>query len=235
MNSLKLTLGAGLASIALGSQALADDAKPTWAVNAAVTSNYVFRGVSQVGGYDPAVQGGLDLTYGPAYLGTWASNVKFGDGTDAEIDVYGGVKPAVSGFSFDFGVIGYLYPGAPKSDNVPYVEFKGAVSHALGPATIGAAVYYSPDFTFTPGVTAAGVYYEGNVSAPLSKRISLSGAVGHQHVDKGFLSYTTWNAGVTWNFLPHLALDGRYWDTDAHSVGKPYHSRVVASLKATFP
>ena len=233
MKLLRLTLIASAASLALGGAALAETIKPTWSINGAVTSNYVFRGVSQVGAYDPAVQGGIDIGLGPVYVGAWASNVKFGDGTDAEVDVYGGVKPSISGFNFDLGIIGYLYPGAPAADDVPYVEFKGAVSHALGPATIGAAIYYSPDFTFTPGVSANGTYYEGNASIPINSKISLSGAVGHQHVSKGFTSYTTWNAGATFTIIPHVSIDARYWDTD--QVGKIFGPRGVVTLKFTYP
>jgi uncharacterized protein (TIGR02001 family) len=237
MNLLKTSLLAAAASLALGGAALAQPA-PTWSVNAAVTSDYVFRGLSQTGTYDPAVQGGLDLGLGPVYAGTWASNVKFGNGTDAEVDVYGGVRPAYAGFNFDLGVIGYLYPGAPSKAaagfNTNYVELKGAVSHAVGPATVGAAVFWSPDYTFTAG-NHDGVYYELNASVPV-KQFSLSGAVGHQWIEGSATDYTTWNVGVSWNFLPHLSLDGRYWDTDHHGAfGDFGDSRVVATLKATYP
>ena len=65
------------------------DVKVAW--NVGVVSDYIFRGFSQTG-EDPAIQGGVDLTSGSFYAGAWASNVDFGDDTDAEIDVYGGYR-----------------------------------------------------------------------------------------------------------------------------------------------
>src|SRR5512145_3332091 len=46
----------------------------TVSANVGVTTDYVFRGISQ-SGEDAAVQGGVDLTCGKFYLGTWASSI----------------------------------------------------------------------------------------------------------------------------------------------------------------
>lgn len=238
MKLLKLSLVAAVASIGLGGAAMA--ATPTFAVNAAVTSDYVFRGISQTHEYDPAVQGGLDATDGILYAGTWVSNVGFGNGTDAEVDLYGGVRPVVAGVSLDLGAIYYLYPGQPGHSDPAYadenyIEFKGAASKAVGPVTLGVAAYYSPDFTFTPGFSANALYYEGNAAFTPVKNLSVSGAVGHQHIEAG-TSYTTWNIGTTWAFAPHLSLDTRYWDTDKSTTFGPIAGpRVAFTLKATYP
>jgi len=238
MNLLKLSLCAAVASVGLGGAAFAQSA-PSVTANLAVTSNYVFRGFSQVGAYDPAVQGGVDASMGIAYAGAWASNVKYGNGTDAEVDLYGGIKPSYGGFNFDLGAIYYLYPGQPSKASLAYadenyIEFKGAVSHAAGPLTLGAAVYYSPDFTFTPGVDADGVYYEGNASFSPVENVTVSGAVGHQYIDLPGASYTTWNLGSTWQFAKNFSIDARYWDTDVTGL-KAAGPRGVVTLKATYP
>jgi uncharacterized protein (TIGR02001 family) len=240
MKLLRLTLIASAASLMLGGAALAEDIKPSFAANLAVTSDYVFRGVSQSGTYDPAIQGGVDVGYGMFYAGAWSSTIKYGCNC-AELDVYGGIKPAAGGFNFDLGVIGYLYPGAPNFStvgyNTNYIEFKAAVSHPMGPATLGAAVFVSPDFSFTPGKNV-GVYYEGNVSIPVHKNVTLSGAVGHQWVEGAlpFPDYTTWNIGATWNFLPHLSLDARYVGTDQTAFFGDYGgSRGIVTLKVVYP
>ena len=235
MKLWNLSLCAAVASLGLYGAANAETA-PTWSVNAAVTSDYVFRGISQTGTYDPAVQGGVDLGLGIGYAGAWASNVKFGNGTDAEVDLYGGVRPKLGPVTLDLGVIGYLYPGAPHGSNENYVEFKAAGTVPAGPVTLGASVFYSPDYTFTPGSNADGVYYEVNAAFSPIKPVTVSGAVGHQYVQGAYVDYTTWNVGVTWAFLPHLSIDARYWDTDHHSTfGDFGDSRAVATLKATFP
>jgi len=82
--------------------------------NIGVTSNYVFRGVTQTGD-GAAVQGGLDYAHDSGlYVGTWTSNVNFAGGT--ELDVYGGFGGEAGDLGYDIGVIGYLYPEADNED-----------------------------------------------------------------------------------------------------------------------
>lgn len=83
--------------------------------NIGLTSDYVWRGVSQ-NNNDPALSAGLDYeAENGLYVGTWASNVQ-NDGKDVEIDLYGGYAGSVSGFGYDIGVITYQYPSATDLD-----------------------------------------------------------------------------------------------------------------------
>ena len=50
--------------------------KFTYSFNIGVTSDYVFRGVSQTSN-EPALQGGADIGWGILYAGVWASRVDF--------------------------------------------------------------------------------------------------------------------------------------------------------------
>ena len=47
-------------------------------------------------------------------------------------------------------------------------------------------------------------------------------------------NYLYWNAGITLGFSDNFSLDLRYWDTDEHSFGKIYDSRVALAAKVTF-
>ncbi|MEL7454338.1 MAG: TorF family putative porin [Pseudomonadota bacterium] len=120
----------------------------TFSANVTIATDYTFRGISQNSG-DPAVQGGFDWASDLFYAGTWASTVDFNDdfgtlaagvaaelgvepgildtadsagpsdGSQIEIDLYGGITPSIGDLSLDFGVIYYLYAGAPQdSDDV---------------------------------------------------------------------------------------------------------------------
>ena len=218
-----------LAIVGLGlcSEARAQDIS----ANVAVTSDYVFRGVSQTQ-EDPAIQAGVDLTQDVLYAGAWASNVDFGDGeTDAEIDLYAGVRPEFGGFDWDVGVVGYLYPGQPDAADYDYAEVKVAASRAVGPATLGAAIFYSSDFFGASEDEAT--YAELNGAISPADRWTISGAIGRQWVSSDF-DYTTWNAGAAYQLTEKLALDVRYHDTDEHDFGDIYGSRAVATLKAAF-
>lgn len=195
--------------------------------NIGATSDYVFRGLSQTD-EDPAIQGGVDVTFASGfYAGAWASNVDFGDDTDAEVDIYGGWRGEAAGFSLDFGLVGYLYVNQPDGADYDFVEFKAAASRAFGPVTLGAAAYYTPDYS--GGIDDA-TYVEANAAWAFADKFTATAAVGNQDFD-GF-DYTTWNAGVTFALTDKIALDGRYHDTD---VDTPISDdRFVASVKYTF-
>ena len=230
MKSMKIALAAAAATVALAGAASAQELKLSY--NLGVTSDYVFRGVSQTQ-EDPAIQGGIDLSSGIVYAGVWASNVDFGaDDPTAEVDFYAGIKPTVGDTSFDFGVLyyGYLEDKGLTPGSYSYTEFKAAASRAFGPATLGAAVYYSPEY---PGKGGGATYFEVNGAVPVAEKLTLSGALGRQTI-KNYGDYNTWNVGVGFLLGENATIDVRYHDTDEHSYGKIYDSRVAVSLKAAF-
>ena len=201
--------------------------------NVALATDYAFRGVSQSDG--PAVQGGFDVAFGDSglYAGTWASNINFGGGSDLELDVYGGYKFALGGVAMDVGVLGYLYPNAQDDGaELDYWEVYAKPSIALTEQfTLGAGIYYSPEFT---GESGDGLYYEVNGAFAVSPELALSGAVGKQSVDTdGFFAgedeYTTWNVGGTYSAFG-LGFDLRYHGTDVDDVSI-YDDRVIFSVK----
>ena len=183
---------------------------------------------------NPALQGGLDLSYGIAYFGLFASNVDFGRNTDAatfsgsskiasaELDIYAGIKPVVGPATFDLGVIYYTYPGAnddgvrrgqtPEQD---YLEFKGGVSGAFFPSlpklTLGGTVYYSnnyqagqKDVTTVEGTAAYELPAIGKITP------TISGLIGAQYGDAG---RTTVGSPVTGFFtLGNGSDDLTYWN-----------------------
>ena len=113
--------------------------------NAAITSNYIWRGVTQTND-GAAGQGGIDWGHDSGlYVGTWVSNVAFPDvnpdpgdeptlGTGYEMDVYAGFGGEVGGFGYDLGVISYQYPITP---NFNFTE--AYVSGTMSIVTIGLA------------------------------------------------------------------------------------------------
>jgi uncharacterized protein (TIGR02001 family) len=230
MRTLKLALVAAAASLCFaGAAAAQEDSGPSFSFNLGASTDYVFRGFSQTD-EDPQVFGGVDATLGIGYAGVWVSNVDFLDSTDAEFDIYGGIKPTVGAVSLDLGVIyyGYIDKGASNYD---YWEFKAAASVPAGPATIGVATYYSPNFF---GAADDAFYYEANAAVTIpDTKFSISGAIGRQDQDGG-LDYTTWNVGVGFALTDHVSFDVRYWDTDASNAADPLgygDGRVVGAIK----
>ncbi|MNE16593.1 putative bacterial protein [compost metagenome] len=111
-------------------------------MNATLTSDYMFRGISQTQG-NGAIQGGLDVAHDSGlYVGTWASNVDFGDSVDGnvEFDYYFGFGNNITeDISYDLGWIKYDYPG---NSALNFSEYYGSLT-AYG-FKVGAA--YSDDF-----------------------------------------------------------------------------------------
>jgi uncharacterized protein (TIGR02001 family) len=207
-----------------------DSPSPSVTFNVAGTTNYEFRGVSQTDN-KAALQGGADAGYGIFYAGVWASNVKFaGDQADTEIDTYAGIKPTLGGVSLDLGAIHYGYLGEAPGVQDDYWEFKAAASKGFDKFTLGAAVYWSPDFFAR---TDDAVYYEANAAYAATPKLTISAALGRQDVSYAG-DYTTWNIGASYAITDHASLDLRYWDTDQHSFGDIYGSRIVATLKGVF-
>ncbi|GAD57769.1 hypotheical conserved protein [Brevundimonas abyssalis TAR-001] len=213
------------AVLALAGAASAQD----FSFNLTATSDYVWRGVSQ-SDEDFAIQGGVDYESGIFYAGTWASTVDFGDDTDAEWDIYLGVAPSVGGFDWDFGITHYMYLGDPDGSDYDFTEASAAVSRAIGAATYGLKLAYSPDFF---GAEDDATYLEANFAVEPAPQWSVSGAVGQQWVDSG-ADYLSWNLGVGYAFNDVFGVDLRYHDTDEHNWGDIFDSRVVLSLTAGF-
>lgn len=225
MKVLKLALCAAAASLLTAGAA---SAAPTIAWNMGVASDYVFRGISQTD-ENPEAFGGVDLTQGMFYAGAWASNVDFGDDTDAEVDLYAGVTPTLGPVALNLGAIYYGYVNAPDDSDWAYWELKAAGSVPVGPATVGAAFYYSPEFT---GHTGEALYSEINGSFSPMEKLTLGGAYGHQSLEDTD-GYNTWNLGATYAVTDHFSADVRYSDTDIDDCDI-CDERVYATLKATF-
>jgi uncharacterized protein (TIGR02001 family) len=188
----------------------AEDVKPDNEVtyNAAVTSDYRYRGISQTR-LKPAVQGGADYVNNPTglYVGTWLSTIKWtkdagGDGS-IEWDIYAGKRGNVSAdVTYDIGVLTYVYP-SNGLDNVPgfvsanTTELYGQLGY--GPAYIKYSHAVTNLFGFVDSKNSGYVDLGANVEVATGTVLNLH--VGHQEVEhNGAASYTDWKVGVTRDF-----------------------------------
>jgi uncharacterized protein (TIGR02001 family) len=223
-----LALAATIGLLSAG-PALAQDDGPSLSFNVGAATDYVFRGVSNTD-ENPQVFGGADVTSGLFYAGVWATNVDYNDSTDAEIDIYAGFAPTVGAVSLDLGALYYAYVDAPSGADYNYIELQAKASMPVGPATLGAGVYYVPDGA---AHVDHSLYYEATGTYSATDKLSFSAALGRQTFD-GAGDYTTWNVGAGYALTDNVGLDLRYHDTDKHSFGKTYDSRVVLSLEVKF-
>jgi uncharacterized protein (TIGR02001 family) len=209
--NLTLLIGAvGLASLA---------AAPALAAgltgNAAVTTNYMWRGISQSAD-KPAVQAGLDYDFGNGFaVGTWASSIDFGNSTPMEWDIYGSYSGAITDqLGYTAGVIGYVYPDTPHSaGNYNFYEIYGGLSYDFKVAKLTGKIYYSPDFG---NGSYTSLYYTGGVSVPLVDWLSATANIGYSDFSSapaGVKNYTDWNIGLAATYDKYT-LSGTYADSD---------------------
>ena len=199
---------AGVALALLATAAGSAYAEGEWSGNVALSSDYVWRGISQ-SNEDMAISGGFDYANGLFYAGTWASNVDFQDepeDTNVELDFYGGLAGETeSGISWDVGVIYYSYPDAEDSD-LDFVELKGALGYSFSSGLdVGGELYWDPD--------NENIYYQATAGYSFTDAFSVDGSVGNYDFDGGG-DYTNWSFGGTYALPIGIDVDLRYWDTD---------------------
>jgi uncharacterized protein (TIGR02001 family) len=115
----------GLLALAASASAQAQDAPAAATLpyaftgNVAVTSDYMFRGLTQTWG-GPAVQGGGDLSMANGFAaGFWASSIsdKSYPGAALELDLYASFGTAFNDdWSWRAGIYGYVYPDGNLDD-----------------------------------------------------------------------------------------------------------------------
>jgi uncharacterized protein (TIGR02001 family) len=222
-SQLKLAAAITLALASLGaSTARAADAKPDNEVsyNAAVTTDYRYRGISQTR-LDPALQGGADYVHNPSgfYAGTWLSTIHWikdagGDG-NVEWDIYGGKKGEIApGISYDVGGLYYFYPSNSLPTSANTFELYGQLGY--GPAYAKYSV--STTNLFGTADSKHSGYLDVGANVEVATGLVLNLHVGHQNVkNNGAFSYTDYKIGVTKDFgVCSVALAAIYADTKAY-------------------
>ena len=187
--------------------------------NVAVTTDYVWRGMSQ-NAEDPSVSGGFDLEHSSGfYIGLWAANVlasntdlgadnaEGGAGANADVTSTGSMElDGYLGFAgsfnddagYDIGYIAYTYPGVDAWDFEELyfsVDFFGAyVMYAAG--IDAAADYYEVGYGIDAGPGSFSISYGDYDGMGTNYLIGYDWSVGDFTI--GF-AYTDFNADVAAN------------------------------------
>jgi uncharacterized protein (TIGR02001 family) len=221
MNKLIVSIAAGVLGMATSAMAAdmpvkAPRAAPEpspWdlAFGGGIASDYIFRGITQ-SAHKPSATAYFEPRYNvnkdlQLYVGTSGESIDFPNRPAAEIDFYGGFRPTIGKFAFDFGAWYYWYPGGqcfntpafcgndfvatqlPNGNvvkkDLSFWEVYGKVTFTVNDQfALGASVYYSPS-VLNSG--ADGTYIEGTAKYTLPSTTPLpwglgayvSGAVGH--------------------------------------------------------
>jgi hypothetical protein len=195
---------------------------------------------------DPAAEvdlyGGVRPSWGPV-------NLDFGyilytyPGSHTQYFLNGGLVPGGT-------ILPFYTPGAiataPRNPQYFEVYAKGTYN-VTDEITVGGNLYYSPSWT---GTGASGTYFSGTAKYAIPNTdFSVSGEVGRYVFGTSkplfgpttYISYTTWNLGVSYLFNKIATLDLRYYDTTLNrdacfiNTSDPAGNFLAASPRAVGP
>lgn len=176
------------AALTAPATALAEDDSPISA-NVALTTDYVWRGISQTLG-EPALQGGFDYSHPIGfYAGVWGSSVDFGGPEHLELDYYAGYGSEIKGLGYDFGVIWYDYYDDTDTD---FGEIYGSLSYDFGTFGIEAGGNYTDGFANSD---ANEYYVFAGVAVPLGHVFSGAAKVGYTDIEE-LGEWMHWQIGI---------------------------------------
>ncbi len=207
MKKTSLSIACGLALAAVAAPSVAE---VSLSANVALTTDYVWRGISQ-NDEDPAIQGGFDLGLeNGLYAGIWGSNVNAVN-TDAfdnvvdtgsiELDYYvGWATEFDNGVGLDLGFIYYDFPGIKDWDTEEY--YIGA-SYSY----FGLMASYNNDFDY--------VYWDASFDYELPEGFGLGLHYGYTDADEGE-DMADWKVAITKSMFD-VDFELAYTDTDVDS------------------
>jgi len=194
-----------------------------------VASQYIGKGLGKSDG-DIAPFAKVEAALGQAYASVLVSDAAGAQGYDMEIVSTLGWRPKAAGFAFDLGVLNRDLPGSRAGVDADYWEYQADAARKLGPVATRLRINYSPDGF---AATRAAWWLELQGAVAVSAATKVSAAVANRMADGG-VDYNAWNVGAKHRLTDALALDLRWYDTDRHSAGEPYESRLVASAAYSF-
>lgn len=194
--------------------------------NVGIASNYIWRGMTQTQD-DSQVSGGVDLGLNGFYLGTWASNIDFGDDADAEVDFYAGYGNSIEDFSYDVSYIYYMYPSSDAE--LDFQEIAVSVGYDIDALSLGASYSFGVDTEDDSADTLD--YAEGTISYDFDF-VSLNTSYG---------DYEDTGSNYTVGFSKSIDLNGNsldlavtYADFDHDDDSSSDEENVYASVTYSF-
>ena len=208
--------------------------------SADLTSNYVFRGISESNN-NPVVQGSLtySLQTTGIYFNVWGSTVDFLDnqGKRARIELdtsIGIANPITDNANYDISLARYNYPNAGAAD---YNELIVIANYQFLEGTIGyspnaynshkTGIYYQLGLNYDLPVPAKYSYFQG---------ISMSATVGHYSLPKsaGLDSYNDYSVTVSKKISNYILSLG-WTGTDGRAHDAPLdNNHIVGTVAVNF-
>jgi uncharacterized protein (TIGR02001 family) len=236
MDTMRVNARQTFAALTLSGLSLSGAQAADVSAYAALTSDFVHRGVTQSDG-NPALQLGGEVTFdNGVYAGIWGSTIDISNGPgrqrDLEFNYYLGVAyDLTDAWQLDVNVVAYQYPGAEGNIDYDYVEYTLSGNFD---DHIWLSYSYSPDLYHSNQSTQnLDLYAEW----PIAEDWTLGGGGGYYDVeDLSGRGYGYWHLGVT-RFFEIADVDLRYHDANrwAAFVSTPDRIDPRVALTVRFP
>jgi uncharacterized protein (TIGR02001 family) len=224
------------------------DAQAGTTGNVSLTSDYVFRGVSQ-SNQDPALQGGVEHTFeseaagSGLYIGAWGSSISWLSdlsstpapiSSSLELDLYGGYRGKFSDtVSYDVGALYYWYPGDFPSgfNSADTLEvYAGITVAASEKVSLGAKYSISATDLFGYADSDGSGYLDLTANVAVADGWTINTHAGRQWIEgNDAFEYTDWKLGVTRAFDNGFSVGLAYTGTDADDAlyTNPFGNKIA--------
>jgi len=221
------------------------DAQAGTTGNVSLTSDYVFRGVSQ-GNQEPALQGGVEYAAESGfYAGTWGSSISWLSdlstsaapiSSSLELDVYGGYRGTFGdAVSFDVGALHYLYPGDYPAgfNSADTLEvYAGITIAASDKVSLGAKYSHAATDLFGYVDSDGSGYLDLSANFAIGKGWTIGAHAGKQWIQgsgNDAFEYSDWKLGVTRAFDNGFSVGLAWTGTDADDAlyTNPFGNKVA--------
>ena len=192
--------------------------------NLTLTTDYVFRGLTQTN-EEPAIQGGFNVEHDSGvYAGLWGSSLNFDeagveDRAHVEIDYsVGYAQHLPSGTTYGLGWAYYTYPGAGGHLNYDFHEVVLDLGYERAGTTFGFAYAYSPEFF---GEVGQAHYFQLKLGQTTSQGLGLNAYVGRQAFSDNDMAgddYTDYGVSMSYSIQNYFDVSINYTDTDLDNV-----------------
>ena len=217
-------------------------AEITTSGSVALTSDYLFRGISQ-SAENMAVQGSFTASHDSGvYFTAWGSSISteatgVSSSSGLEVDTVLGYGFESGGVAYDVGVMRYNYPGADRKPTTTMSYNEVYASAAYEGAKVGVA--YSDDYFAETGKF---LYVFADYGMDVAENVSASVHVGWNKFDEpGFLggnsdAYFDYKVGLSTE-LKGIGLEAAYIGSDSiaeATYGENAEGRLVVTASKSF-
>ena len=243
------TRRARIATVILALLGIAD-AQAGTSGNVSLTSDYVFRGVSQ-SNQEPALQGGVEYAADNGfYIGSWGSSISWLSdlsssaapiSSNVELDLYGGYRGTFGeAVSYDVGALYYWYPGDFPSgfNSADTLEvYAGVTVAASEKISLGAKYSVAATDLFGYADSSGSGYLDLSANFVVAEGWTLGAHAGKQWIEgggNGAFEYADWKLGITKAFDNGFSVGLAYTGTDADDTlyVNPYGNKTARDTVA---